>query len=197
MKRKHRRLRNEAELDITSFMNLMIVLVPILLMNMVIAQTSVLELNFPTQDQISSNDEKALQLQVIILGDQLVVSDNKGGVIKTIEKKHDSYDFVLLGKVIQDIKQRIPEKKDITVMAEKSTSYQTLVSVMDKVRSFRTVVAGSVVNAELFPEISIADAPEISDTKVASTLLKTLGQKVTKSTFQTGRQSEIGGAEKS
>ena len=178
MKRKHRRLKNEAELDITSFMNLMIVLVPILLMNMVIAQTSVLELNFPTQDQISSTDEKALQLQVIILDDQLVVSDNKGGVIKTIEKKTDGYDFVLLGQVIQDIKHRIPNKKDITVMAEKSTSYQTLVSVMDKVRSFRTVVAGSVVNAELFPEISIADAPEISDTKIAS-------------------QSVIAGAEKS
>jgi len=174
MKRKHRRLRTEAELDITSFMNLMIVLVPILLMNMVIAHTSVLELNFPAQDQISSEDEQALQLQVIILDDQIVVSDNRGGVIKLIENKRHSesdpekssttngvYDFAMLGKVMQDIKQRIPDKKDITVMAKKKTSYQTLVSVMDKVRSFKTVVAGSVVHAELFPEVSIADAPEV------------------------------------
>jgi len=173
MKRKHRRLRTEAELDITSFMNLMIVLVPILLMNMVIAHTSVLELNFPSQDQISNEDELALQLQVIILDDQLVVSDNKGGVIKQIEniarvegansadETKTVYDFAMLGKVMQDLKQRVPDKKDITVMAKKDTSYQTLVSVMDKVRSFRVVVAGSVVNAELFPEVSIADAPEI------------------------------------
>ena len=162
MKRKHRRLRNkDTDLDITAFMNLMIVLVPILLMNMVFAQTSVLELNFPTQDNNQLNEELALQLQVIILDDQLVVSDNKGGVIKAIAQKNDAYDFEMLGRVMQDLKSRIPDKKDITVMAKKQTSYQTLVSVMDKVRSFKTVVAGSVVRAELFPEVSIADAPEV------------------------------------
>jgi len=163
MKRKHRRLRNEAELDITAFMNLMIVLVPILLINMIFAHTSVLELNFPSSDDNSPDQERVFQLQVIILDDQLVVSDNKGGVIKQILNKGDGYDFALLGRVMQDIKARIPEKKDITVMAKKRTSYQTLVSVMDKVRSFKTVVAGSVVHAELFPEVSIADAPEITD----------------------------------
>jgi biopolymer transport protein ExbD len=156
-------------------MNLMIVLVPILLMNMVIAHTSVLELNFPAQDQISSEEEQALQLQVIILDDQIVVSDNKGGIIKLIANKQaaklgeskisEQYDFEMLGQVMQDLKQRIPEKKDITVMAKKKTSYQTLVSVMDKVRSFKAVVAGSVVHAELFPEISIADAPEIMNSQ--------------------------------
>lgn len=161
MKRKHRRLRNEAELDITAFMNLMIVLVPILLINMIFAHTSVLELNFPAMDQQSPDQEQALQLQVIILDDQLVISDNKGGVIKQIKNAEGAYDFAMLGRVMQDIKARVPEKKDITVMAKKLTSYQTLVSVMDKVRSFKTVVAGSVVRAELFPEVSIADAPEI------------------------------------
>jgi len=170
MKRKHRRLRTEAELDITSFMNLMIVLVPILLMNMVIAHTSVLELNFPSQDQVSPEQEQALQLQVIILDDMLVVSDNKGGVIKQIDDKAGKHDFATLGKVMQDLKSRIPDKKDITVMAKKKTSYQSLVSVMDKVRSFKTVVAGSVVHAELFPEVSIADAPEIEE--VASQITK-------------------------
>jgi len=163
MKRKHRRLRNEAELDITAFMNLMIVLVPILLINMIFAHTSVLELNFPAMDDHSSEQEQTLQLQVIILDDQLVISDNKGGVIKQIKNKQNTYDFVMLGRVMQDIKARVPDKKDITVMAKKLTPYQTLVSVMDKVRSFKTVVAGSVVHAELFPEVSIADAPEIID----------------------------------
>lgn len=175
MRRKHRKLNSEAELDITAFMNLMIVLVPILLINMIFAHTSVLELNFPTQDQSSVQDEQLLQLQVMILKDKLVVLDNKGGVIKQIKNTNaasatdlasevestGAYDFEMLGQVMQELKSRIPEKKDITLMAQKNTSYQTLVSVMDKVRSFRTVVAGSVVNAELFPEISIADAPEV------------------------------------
>ena len=160
MKRKHRRLRNEADLDITAFMNLMIVLVPILLINMIFASTSVLELNFPTQDDGQPLDNDLVQLQVIITPEQLLVADNKGGVIKQIDSNDGQYDFDMLGQVMKDLKSRVPEKKDITVMAMKKTSYQTLVSVMDKVRSYPAVVAGSVVHAELFPEVSIADAPE-------------------------------------
>jgi biopolymer transport protein ExbD len=160
VKRKHRRLRNEADLDITAFMNLMIVLVPILLINMIFAHTSVLELNFPTQNNSQSIDEELFQLQVIITPDKLLVADNKGGLIKQIDSASGAYDFETLGKVMKELKSRVPDKQDITVMAMKQTSYQTLVSVMDKVRSYPAVVAGSVVHAELFPEISIADAPE-------------------------------------
>ena len=160
MKRKHRRLRNEADLDITAFMNLMIVLVPILLINMIFASTSVLELNFPTQNNEQALENELVQLQVIITPEKLLVADNKGGVIKQIDSKDGAYDFEMLGLVMKDLKARIPDKKDITVMAMKKTSYQTLVSVMDKVRSYPAVVAGSVVHAELFPEVSIADAPE-------------------------------------
>ena len=169
MRRKHRRLGNEADLDITAFMNLMIVLVPILLINMIFAHTSVLELNFPNQNNAQSMDDELFQLQVIITPDKLLVADNKGGLIKQIDSKEKAYDFETLGQVMKELKSRVPEKQDITVMAMKQTSYQTLVSVMDKVRSYPAVVAGSVVHAELFPEISIADAPEqvtLEDEKV-------------------------------
>ena len=163
MKRIQRHQRQETELDITAFMNLMIVLVPILLINMMIAQASVLELNFPALDSHSPEQEKNLQWQVLILEDQLLVADNQGGVIKRLPKSTGGYDFDALGRVMQELKARLPEKREVTVMAQKQTSYQTLVSVMDKVRSFTTVVAGSVVQAELFPEIAIADAPEQVD----------------------------------
>ncbi|TNC81756.1 MAG: biopolymer transporter ExbD [Oleiphilus sp.] len=166
MKRRFKRHHQDAELDITAFMNLMIVLVPILLINMIFAHTSVLELNFPKSIE-SAADEQALQLQVIILEEQMLVSDNKGGVIKQIDNRNGSYDFEMLAKVMQDIKARVPDKKDVTVMARQDTSYQTLVTVMDKVRSFKTVVAGSLVHAELFPEVSIADAPEVVDNQDA------------------------------
>ena len=141
-------------------MNLMIVLVPVLLINMVFAQTSVLDLNFPTGQANASSNEK-LQLQVIIQPDQLVVSDNRGGVIKGIPQKEGSHDFNLLQQVMKDIKARVPDNQAVTIMPVANTPYQTLVTVMDKVRSYKTVVAGSVVDAELFPEISIADAPEV------------------------------------
>ena len=63
---------------------------------------------------------------------------------------------------MQQIKSRLPDKRDIVIMARPETDYQTLISVMDRVRAYPTVVAGSLVQAELFPDISIADAPETS-----------------------------------
>lgn len=161
MRRRFKRDREDADLDITAFMNLMIVLVPILLINMIFAHTSVLELNFPESSGPQDALEQQLQLQVIILDQHLVVADNKGGVIKQIENRDGSYDFEVLAQVMKDIKARVPDKKDVTIMAKQETSYQTLVTVMDKVRSFKTVVAGSLVHAELFPDVSIADAPEV------------------------------------
>lgn len=160
MRRKHRRLQSDNDLDITAFMNLMIVLVPVLLLNMVFAHTSVLQLNFPETAGDAADPTEELQLQVIIFDEELVVSDNKGGVIKRIPDKEGRRDYELLGRVMQDIKARVPDKKDIVIMARKQTAYQTLVTVMDTVRSFEAVVAGSVVDAELFPDISIGDAPE-------------------------------------
>jgi biopolymer transport protein ExbD len=160
MRRKHRRLQSEADLDITPFMNLMIVLVPVLLLNMVFAHTTVLELNFPNTDGSSALEQKELQLQVMIFDDQLVVADNQGGVIKTIPQKQAEYDYDMLGQVMKELKKRLPEKRNVTIMSSSDTTYQALVSVMDSVRSYEAVVAGDVVNAELFPDISLGDAPE-------------------------------------
>ncbi|WP_309043224.1 ExbD/TolR family protein [Marinobacter sediminicola] len=159
MRRKHRRLQSEPDLDITPFMNLMIVLVPVLLLNMVFAHTSVLELNFPTGESLASEQVEELQIQVVIHPNNLVVADNQGGVIKSIDQKKGEHDFVVLKEVMKELKSRIPEKKDVIIMPSRETSYQVLVSVMDTVRSYDTVVAGSLVEAELFPEISLGDAP--------------------------------------
>ena len=48
-RRRSQRYRGaDAELDITAFMNLMIVLVPVLLLSMVFTHTTVIDLNFPS-----------------------------------------------------------------------------------------------------------------------------------------------------
>lgn len=51
-------MRSGPDLDITPFMNLMIVLV--LLLNMVFAHTSVLELNFPTGESLMQDQVEEL-----------------------------------------------------------------------------------------------------------------------------------------
>jgi hypothetical protein len=37
---------------------------------------------------------------------------------------------------------------------------------MDTIRSYKTLIAASVVNAELFPDIALGDAPILSDSSV-------------------------------
>ena len=167
--RKRRQKHVEAaDLDVTPFMNLMIVLVPVLLLSMVFTHTTVIDLNFPTGDAASGPiDPDAVHLEVQVYADRLVVADGRGGVIKTLPSKEEGHNFEELTLVMQELKRRMPEKEDITVLLENETDYQTLVSVMDRVRSYPTVQAMDVVDAELFPVISLGDVP-VSDA-IAST----------------------------
>ncbi len=159
--RKHRQKHVEAaDLDVTPFMNLMIVLVPVLLLSMVFTHTTVIELNFPTGDAASGPiDPEAVHLEVAVYADRLEVADGRGGTIKTLPKVDGEHNYEDLSLVMQELKRRMPEKDDITVLLEHQTEYQTLVSIMDKVRSYPTVQAMSVVKAELFPVISLGDTP--------------------------------------
>jgi len=161
-----RRFKADAELDITSFMNLMIILVPVLLMGMVLARTTVLDLKLPdmADSSIPQTEEPPQQLELIIRADKFEVNYPAGIKLKWVEKTPDGeYDFKLLAGVLQETKRLLEDKgiqkKDIYILSEKDTDYQTLVTTMDTVRSFKAVVAASVVDAELFPEISLGDAP--------------------------------------
>ena len=162
-RRKHKRLVKEAELDITSFMNLMIVLVPVLLLSMVFANSAILELNFPLIDDSKpplDNDE--IQLQLIIREDGLRLADSNAGLIRMIDKRNGAYDFAALSELLKQVKAKMPEKTDISILLEQQIDYQTLVSAMDTTRSYPEVVAASLVDAELFPNISIGDAPALA-----------------------------------
>jgi biopolymer transport protein ExbD len=161
-----RRFKTEEDLDITSFMNLMIILVPVLLMSMVLARTTILDLKLPDMADSSTPPTEAppQQLELIIRADKFEVNYPAGIKLKWIEKTPDgNYDFTVLSSVLQETKRLLQnqgvDKKDIYILSEKDTDYQTLVSTMDTVRSFKAVVAASLVDAELFPEISLGDAP--------------------------------------
>lgn len=166
-RRKHRRPVHQADLDITAFMNLMIVLVPVLLLSMVFSHTAVLDLNFPASDNSLANlDEKNLQLQLIIRQDSLAVGDTQNGLIRKFENVDGKYDFDSLVGLLKQIKSRLPDKTEITLLLAENIDYQTLVTAMDKTRSYPAVVAASVVDAELFPDISIGDAPDLGSDSV-------------------------------
>ena len=162
-RRKHRKLVKPVELDITAFMNLMIVLVPVLLLSMVFTQNAVLDLNFPALDEnnIPQLNEK-LQLQLIVRENGMNLADTKIGLIKHIPKLNGKYDYETLSEILKFLKFKLPNKTGITLLLTENIDYQTLVSTMDTTRSYPAVVATNLVDAELFPDISIGDAPELN-----------------------------------
>ena len=50
------------------------------------------------------------------------------------------------------------------MLSEPNTSYDTLVQVMDSVRAGHSIENHQIVRTELFPQISIGDAPVIHPT---------------------------------
>jgi biopolymer transport protein ExbD len=178
--RHSRSLKKEAELDITAFMNLMIVLVPVLLLGMVFSQITVLDLKLP-DDAIGdfSDGSETKHIELLIRDQVLLVNYPQGTLVKKISKVEAKvdlddepvaaaepvmvHDFKMLSLVLQEIKRQLREagveKKAITILSEPDTSYQNIVSAIDTVRSYKAVVVASVVDAELFPEVSFGDAP--------------------------------------
>ncbi len=165
MKRKRRLHVREAELDITAFMNLMIVLVPILLLGMVFSRIAEIEVTLPLgagQDDIPTELQ---QIELVIRPEGMRVDYPSGVQLKQIPlTASGEYDFELLSLVLQEVKRQLREKgvekQAITLLPTPDIDYQTIVTAMDTVRSFKAVVAASVVDAALFPEISFGDAPQ-------------------------------------
>ncbi|MDO6806368.1 hypothetical protein Q4595_28180, partial [Wenyingzhuangia sp. 1_MG-2023] len=77
-----------------------------------------------------------------------------------------SYDLEGLSTILQEIKKDpvFAQKTDISLLPEAGIDYQTLVSVMDAVRIYPAVVVTSVVDAALFPDISLGAAPDLATT---------------------------------
>lgn len=152
--------KSAAHLEITAFINLIVVLVPFLLSTAVFTRLAVIDLSLPAQSsglaQLKVND---LQLEITIRPDAVEVGDRIGGLIDRIPNKDAVPDVAALSRLVQQIKAKFPDKTDATVLALPNTPYNTLVQVMDAVRSGHVVQGTTVVRGELFPNISIGDAP--------------------------------------
>jgi len=160
-KRMRRAHRDAPELNITAFMNLMVVLVPFLLISAVFSQMTVLELNLPpdTNAKQNKNQKKERNFEVIVRKDSLTVADTLGGTIKKINKINGEHDFKSLSMLLKKVKSKFPTKQNISILLETDIKYEVLVTTMDTVRVVDAVESGSVVKKELFPLIAIGDAP--------------------------------------
>lgn len=157
--RKRRLRKNPAALEVSAFINLIIVLVPFLLSTAVFTRLAVMDLALPAQSSAVEKLTGELQLEVVIRADALEVGDRIGGLIERIPATGGVHDVKALGALMAQLKQRFPQHRAATVLAEPNTSYDVLVQVMDRMRAGRQVQGATTVAVDYFPELSIGDAP--------------------------------------
>src|SRR3569833_3046815 len=128
-------------------------------------QFSSLELYIPPASTGAANEMAPLELEVIIRHDALEVNNRNGGLIRRIDKQGGAYDYKALGEVLKGLKADYPQKLDAAVLSEADIPYDVLVKTMDAVRSYPIAGGIKVSYAELFPELSIVDAPHAAAAK--------------------------------
>ena len=153
-------VRENPELDITSFLNLMVILIPFLLISAVFSQVTILELNVPTSAGGPAADKPNYTIEVIVRKAGLELG-NGVQVVAAMPKKEGQYDFDQLTAMLIRLKNDYPQKDDATVLMEPDIEYDTLIQVMDRVRETEVPSENSeiVQKLVLFPLISIGDAP--------------------------------------
>jgi len=157
---RHRRKAETPDVDVTTFMNLMVVLIPFLLVTAVFSRITIFELDLPTAAGGPAADKPNITIEVIVRKSRVEIG-NGSKIVRTIPKDGETYDIGKLSEAMQALKQAYPGKRDATVLVEPEIEYEHVIHVMDAVRVAETRQDGSeeLKRTPLFPEISVGEAP--------------------------------------
>ena len=163
MARQHhyrRRTSQPSELDMTTFLNLMVVLVPFLLITAVFSRITIVELSLPSTSDGTAKSEDHFGIEVIVRQERLELT-NGSAVIASIPKLDDAYDLETLSELMLSLKRDHPDRNDASVLLEPDIEYEHLIHVMDVVRSAELPGEGDEEPSRvaLFTDLSIGDAP--------------------------------------
>ncbi|WP_444909257.1 ExbD/TolR family protein [Microbulbifer sp. TRSA005] len=171
-RRRHGRDKEAPELDITAFLNLMVVLVPFLLVSAVFSRVTILELNMPSGAGGGAPDDPTVTVEVVVRTEALEISDGEKVIARfpnlTQPEEGESapleavteegagegeqlallptaevYDLKKLTEFLLQVKASYPEKTDSILLMEADIAYEHLVGVMDTVRGAEVRVEGS------------------------------------------------------
>ena len=167
---KRKRMQDDlVELNITAFLNLMVILVPFLLITAVFSRITILELNLPPKGtQAPQQKEIQLQLELVVRTDSFEIRDSNLGRIKFLPLTDGVPDWEAFSDILIEIKSRFPDELNISLLLDRKVEFKTLINVMDRVRFADVVNFTEVETVELFPNISIGDAPELIEATTLS-----------------------------
>ncbi len=173
MARRHhykRRTKQPAyEIDVTTFLNLMVVLVPFLLITAVFSRLTIVELNLPSSAGGPSTSNESFTPEVIVREAGIEITNGKV-VIATIPNVEDEFDLETLSDYMVELKQTYPQQEAAAVLMEAAIPYDYLIRVMDTVRAVQVPIENEdgvePLEGEpqfelvaLFSDISVGDAP--------------------------------------
>ncbi len=150
-RRRGRRAIEATELNITPFMNLMVVLIPFLLSGVVFSRLAILEMKLPTtqtQAAVSKSLKDPFRLVVTLRQDGVTVL---GSDIKRAQfpKKKSLYALEGLSDLLEQVKAKHPQESALILLSEPEIPYEALIAVMDACREKEGQM--------LFPDISIGE----------------------------------------
>jgi len=154
-----RRQRKPSDLQLVSMIDIFTVLVTFLLMTAIFSRTVVLDLKLPSNNASFPELPKGLNLEVIVRANSLTIADRGTGPLRELPNNAQGYDLDGLTQYLKFVKSRYPDKVEATILLEPQIAYNTMVQVMDRTRVVEVNAGLRTVQAELFPSVSVGDAP--------------------------------------
>jgi len=159
--RNHAKYRGRNDLNIVPMIDMMVILVFFLLFTAVFSNTNILELNLPAPNSSVPELPQGLNLEVIVRQGGIDIADRNTGVLRSLPKKDGDYDYKGLSEYLQFVKSKYPATLAASVLLEQDIPYDVLVQTMDNTRVWMNDNDGApgYTKVELFPDISVGDAP--------------------------------------
>jgi len=172
MNRRHLkkiRMQETPGLDVTTFLNLMVVLIPFLLITAVFSQLTIVELNLPSAAGGPPSDQEGFTPEIIVREAGIEITNGKQ-IIATIPNIEEDFDLNTLSDYMVELKQTYPQQEAASVLMEAQIPYDYLIQVMDIVKRVEVPIATedgeTLAEGEpqfeliaLFSDISVGDAP--------------------------------------
>jgi biopolymer transport protein ExbD len=135
-RKKRWRQNVAAELNVMPLMNLFVVLIPLLLLSAVFIEVAVIDMNQSASDEPQVKPEQEpLALAIHIAEAGYVVRGNGIETRTVVRAANDVVTRNRLTKTLREIAIEHPENQSIQIVAQETTLYEEIITVMDISRS--------------------------------------------------------------
>ena len=152
------------EVDLTTLLNIMVVLVSFLILSAVFSKVAIQELNMPPNaggKAPAANTPPPVIIEVFLRKSGLEIGNGKA-VTDRLPLVGNKYDTTALSQKLKLLKDENMSKKDVVLLIEPDIDYATMISVMDALKFVKVPApreGSPALTITLFPNVTVGDAP--------------------------------------